>query len=126
MKEGDVILTPLPQADGATKNRPALLLRELPPFGDYLACGISTQLHQAVPEFDEIISKADVDFADSGLLSSSVIRLGFLAVLPSQRILGAIGHVAPDRHARLLRTLSKHLVANLNGSAAKAMGSGKR
>lgn len=122
MKEGDVILTPLPQADGATKNRPALLLRELPPFGDYLACGISTQLHQAVPGFDEIVSKADVDFADSGLLSSSVIRLGFLAVLPSQRILGAIGHVAPDRHARLLRTLSKHLVANLNGSAATAVG----
>lgn len=126
MKEGDVILTPLPQADGATKNRPALLLRELPPFGDYLACGISTQLHQAVPEFDEIISKGDADFADSGILSSSVIRLGFLAVLPSQRIVGAIGQVAPDRHARLLRILSKHLVANLNASANKAIDSDKQ
>jgi len=114
MKEGDVILTPLPQANGATKNRPALLLRELPPFGDYLACGISTQLHQAMPEFDEVISKADTDFARSGLLAPSVIRLGFLAVLPSQRIVGVIGQVAPDRHARLLRTLSGHLIANLN------------
>jgi mRNA interferase MazF len=113
MREGDVILTPLPQADGARKPRPALLLRELPPFGDYLACGISTQLHQAVPQFDEVISRDDADFGESGLLSSSVIRLGFLAVLPSRRIVGAIGHVAPDRHARLLRTLSKHLVANL-------------
>lgn len=121
MKEGAVILTPLPQADGATKNRPALLIRELPPFGDYLACGISTQLHHAVPEFDDIISENDADFANSGLLSSSVIRLGFLAVLPSQRIVGAIGQVAPDRHARLLRTLSKHLVANLDKSANKAM-----
>jgi len=109
-----------------TKNRPALLLRELPPFGDYLACGISTQLHQAVPGFDEIVSKDDVDFTDSGLLSSSVVRLGFLAVLPSQRILGAIGQIAPDRHARLLKTLSKHLVANLNGSTTKAIGSVKR
>jgi len=105
MKEGDVILTPLPQGDGATKNRPALLLRELPPFGDYLACGISTQVHQAVPEFDDIICKDDPDFADSGLLSSSVIRLGFLAVLPNQRIVGAIGQIAADRHARLLRSL---------------------
>ena len=117
MREGDVILTPLPQADGERKPRPALLLRELPPFGDYLACGISTQLHQAVPQFDEVISRVDADFGESGLLSSSVIRLGFLAVLPSQRIVGAIGHVAPDRHARLLRALSRHLVANLEAPA---------
>ena len=91
MREADVILTPLPQADGAMKNRPALLLRELPPFGDFLACGISTQLRQVVPEFDEVITGADADFASSGLLSDSVIRLGFLAVLPRQRILGVIG-----------------------------------
>ena len=121
MREGAVILTPLPQADGERKPRPALLLRELPPFGDYLTCGISTQLHQAVPQFDEVISKTDADFGESGLLSSSIIRLGFLAVLPSQRIVGAIGHVAPDRHARLLRTLSKHLVANLETAANKGM-----
>ncbi len=113
MKEGDVILTPLPQADGVVKNRPALLLRELPPFGDYLVCGISTQLHRAVPEFDEVVLKADADFADSGLLANSVVRLGFLAVLPSRNIVGAIGHIASLRHARLLRTLSSHLVANL-------------
>ena len=32
MKQGDVMLTPIPQADGQIKNRPALFLRELPPF----------------------------------------------------------------------------------------------
>lgn len=32
MKEGDVIIAPMPQADGAVKNRPALILREMPPF----------------------------------------------------------------------------------------------
>ena len=112
MKEGVIILTPLPQADGVTKNRPALLLRTLPPFGDYLACGISTQLQQAVPEFDEIIARTDSDFGDTGLISSSVIRLGFLAVLPNKRIVGAIGHIAPERHTRLLRTLSRHLIGN--------------
>jgi hypothetical protein len=26
MKEGDVVLTPLPQADGQVKNRPAIVL----------------------------------------------------------------------------------------------------
>ena len=114
MKEGDIILTPLQQVDGVTKNRPALLLRELPPFGDYLACGISTQLHQTVPGFDDTITKADPDFASSGVLADSVIRLGFLAVLPRQRILGAIGAITAGRRARLLRRLSKHLTADLD------------
>ena len=119
MKEADIILTPLPQADGIVKNRPALLLRELPPFGDFLACGISAQLHQAVPGFDDIISKADTDFPSSGLVTDSVIRLGFMAVLSRQRILGSIGGIAAERHGRLLRTLSKHLLTNLEEAPNK-------
>jgi mRNA interferase MazF len=119
MKEAEVILTPLPQADGKVKNRPALLLRELPPFGDFLACGVSTQVQQAVPGFDEVVSSDDPDFGASGLLAASVIRLGFLAVLPRQRILGSIGSIGTARHARLLRSLSKHLVANLDRSPGR-------
>lgn len=57
MSEGDVSLTPLPQADGRTKPRPVILLRQMPSFGDWLVCGVSTQLHQAVPDFDETIAK---------------------------------------------------------------------
>ncbi len=114
MNEGDIILTPLPQVDGRIKNRPAVLLRQLPPFGDFLACGISTQLHRAVPDFDEIISSADTDFVMSGLLADSVIRLGFLAVLSPAKILGSIGRIAPDRHTRLLRNLSRHLASGVS------------
>lgn len=121
MTEADIVLTPLPQADGIVKNRPALLLRQLPPFGDFLACGISTQLHQAVPEFDDVISRTDSDFPPSGLVADSVIRLGFLAVLPRQRILGSIGKIAAERHARLLRNLSKHLMANLEEAPNQAI-----
>ena len=44
MKEGDVILVMLPQADGQQKRRPTVVLRVLPPFGDFLVCGISSQL----------------------------------------------------------------------------------
>jgi mRNA interferase MazF len=57
MKEGDVILVPLPQADGQRKPRPAIILRILPPFGDFLVCGISSQLRQQVRGLDELISK---------------------------------------------------------------------
>ena len=109
MRAGDIILIPLPQADGRIKNRPALLLKRMPPFGDWLVCGISSQLQQAVPAFDEIVARGDPDFPASGLVADSVIRIGFLAVVPSKEILGAIGAVAPDRHRRLLNHLSDFL-----------------
>lgn len=111
MKEGDVVLTPLPQADGRIKNRPALLLRELPLYRDFPVCGISTQIHQRVKDFDDLICSGDSDFGRSGLMADSVIRLGFLAVLPRRRIAGSIGAIDPERHERLLRRLNAYLVA---------------
>lgn len=110
MKQGDIILTPVPQADGKLKNRPAIILRKMPYYDDLLVCGISTQLHQYVKGFDEIISPADEDFKSSGLLSKSLIRLGFLAVLPRSHILGSIGAISYERHKRLLKTLSDYLI----------------
>jgi len=92
VKEGDIILTQIPQSDGTLKTRPALVLRELPPFRDLLVCGISTQTHQAVRGFDEVILRTDSDFSDTGLMSDSVARLGFLAVLPRSRFSTPPGH----------------------------------
>ncbi len=111
MKQGDVILTPVPQADGKVKNRPAIILREMPPYRDLLVCGISSQLQQYVKDFDEIVSPTDADFKSSGLRSKSLIRLGFLAVLPRRSILGSIGAISSERHKRLLRRLSDYLIA---------------
>ncbi|WP_199484281.1 hypothetical protein [Thiocapsa marina] len=45
MNEGDVALTPLPQADGRVKNRPTIALRRMPGFGDWLVpCRVRAQL----------------------------------------------------------------------------------
>lgn len=110
MNEGDLVLTPIPQANGLTKNRPALFLREMPPFQDALVCGISTQLQQEVVGFDEIIRKQDGDFVNSGLVAESLIRLGFLAIIPRNKIIGSIGSIDKARHARLLTNLSDYLV----------------
>jgi mRNA interferase MazF len=110
MKEGDVIIVPLPQADGMIKNRPAIILREMPPFRDVLVCGVSTQLHQAVKDFDDVISPHDADFGSSGLQDESLIRLGFLVVIPRSKIAGLIGSISTERHKRLLQRLSEYLV----------------
>ena len=110
MKLGDVIITPIPQADGRIKNRPAVLLCELPPFGDVLVCGISSQVQREVVGFDEIIQINDSDFDISGLKTDSLNRLGFLSVLPVKKIIGTIGSLSPERHRRLLQNLANHLL----------------
>ena len=118
MKEGDVILTPLPQTDGQVKNRPAIILRAMPPYGDFLVCGVSTQLHHEVAGFDDPIRPSDADFAASGLKAASLIRLGFLAVLPESSLLGAIGSIDQARHLRLLERLANHLRSAVAGTEA--------
>jgi mRNA interferase MazF len=109
VKEGDIVLAILPQADGTSKNRPTVLLREMPGFGDLLVCGVSTQLRQQVIDFDEIIVPSDSDFKASGLKSPSLIRLGYLAALPASGFLGRIGSISSERHQRLLTRLSDYL-----------------
>jgi len=110
MNQGDVILTPVPQANGILKNRPAIFLREMPPYRDVLVCGVSTQLHQEVKGFDEVVDQTESDFAATGLRTTSLIRLGFLAVLPRSAVIGSIGSVSPERHKRLLTRLSDYLI----------------
>jgi mRNA interferase MazF len=67
MTEGAVAFLPLKQADGIVKPRPAIALRELPGFGDWLVCGVNRQLHQFGPGFDEQLSANDPDFRLTGL-----------------------------------------------------------
>jgi mRNA interferase MazF len=111
VNEGDVILIPLQQSDWKVKNRPAIILREMPLYRDFLVCGVSTQLHQCIGGFDDLITMSDQDFALSGLMADSVIRLGFLAVIPGKRIMGSIGAISAERHRRLLTRLSDYLLA---------------
>jgi mRNA interferase MazF len=101
------------QSDGTIKSRPVVILREMPPFGDLLVCGISTQLRQFTPGFDELIGYGDSDFATSGLMAESVIRLGFLGIKSRTVYPGSIGTISPERHRRLLQKLSAYLVRHV-------------
>jgi len=62
MQKAKIILTAILQFNGEIKNRPALVLREMPKYQDFLICGISTQLKQYIPNFDETIAPTDIDF----------------------------------------------------------------
>ncbi|MCP5539572.1 MAG: type II toxin-antitoxin system PemK/MazF family toxin [Akkermansiaceae bacterium] len=110
MKPGDIVLAALPQADRSLKLRPALVLCSLPPFGDFLLCGVSTQTRHCREGFDEMIDASDGDFGGSGLRRPSVTRLGFLGSVPTSQIAGILGTIESDRLARLRSRLARRLV----------------
>ena len=110
-RAGQVVVFRFPQADLASgKLRPALLLGKVPgPYDDWLVCMISSQLRHHIEGFDEVIDKADPDFLDSGLKLSSVVRVGRLAVVEGDLLLGAIGEVSKDRLVRIRENLVRWL-----------------
>ncbi|SMP47768.1 mRNA interferase MazF [Desulfonatronum zhilinae] len=109
MKEGDIILVAMGQADNLNKRRPALVLRRMPKFGDLLICGISSQMHQAIPRFDAILARESPEFAQTGLVTSSVVRLGFLNVISINKASGVLGSVGQHLHVTLLERLCRYL-----------------
>lgn len=106
---GSIVLTAIPQADGDIKNRPALLLTQMPGQKDWLVCGISRSQFLAVPGFDEVLLDSDPEFKASGLKVSGVIRAGFVSVLPEQRFEGVLGGIKEVRAKGILSRLAKYL-----------------
>jgi mRNA interferase MazF len=109
---GQIVLFRFPRADlEEGKLRPALLLGRLPgEYDDWLMCMISTQLWHCVEGFDDVIRENDPDYAQSGLKAPSVIRVGRLAVVEGEIIVGAIGQVAPERLERIKGRLTDWLM----------------
>ena len=111
IQEGQVVLFRFPQTDQTEgKLRPALILRKSPgPYDDWLICMISSQLSQQIPEFDEVLTEKDSDFARSGLKNSSVIRISRIAIVDSSILLGTIGEIDPHRLSLIKKRLSDWL-----------------
>jgi len=110
MTEGDIILARIPQADGGGKVRPTILLRQLPGFGDYLACGVSTQLKYEIKDFDFPLMESDEEFTATGLKQSSLARLSFLGVLTQSQVLGKIGCINQAALNTLRNRLANYIV----------------
>ena len=108
IREGQIVLFRFPYADHKEgKLRPALVIRQLPgSYEDWLICMISTQLRHYTPEFDEIIQSNDADFSRTGLKEPSIIRVGRLAVVEGDTLLGAIGEINSNRLQRVKENLS--------------------
>jgi mRNA interferase MazF len=107
MKPGDIVLIRFPQADlKQGKLRPALVIAISPShYSDLLLALISSRLHQATPEFDEIINSSDPDYLSTGLKVASVIRLGRLTSVETSVINARLGNISPERLIRLKKSL---------------------
>ena len=105
---GQIVLFRFPQTDlGDGKLRPALLLGKLPgEYDDWLICMVSSQTRHYISAFDEIVQASDSDFVESGLKVESVVRVGRLAVVSGEILLGAIGQVSDERLLRIKTHLS--------------------
>lgn len=109
MKEGEIVLIPLPQSNGQYKPRPALLLKKMHFQGDFLVVGLSSQLHQHVKGFDIVIDQHHADYKKSGLRSASVVRLGHLAIINETKIPGTIGSISQQVLKQLQQTLGNYI-----------------
>jgi mRNA interferase MazF len=107
-KAGEIALFRFPQTDlNLGSLRPSLLVAQIPnAYDDWLVCMISSQLHQAIPNFDEIILRTDTDFAQTRLKSDSVIRLSRLAVVSETIFVGKLGEISPARLQRVKDNLA--------------------
>lgn len=109
-ESGQIILVSMPQSDETFKKRPAMLLKNFNDYPDWLVCGISSKLHHHILGFDELLLNSNTVFADSGLKTSSLIRLGFLTRIPESKMLGVIGFIPAKLHQELLHRLVNFLL----------------
>lgn len=110
LAEGNIVLVELPQSAGKVKLRPAVVLKQMPSFNDFLVCGISSQQHHYLENFDELLDESHIAFTATGLHKDSVIRLSSLAVFSSEKIMYSIGKIPHDLHKTLLKRLGEFLL----------------
>ncbi len=105
---GQIVLFKFPRTDLILGSlRPSLLIAPIPSsYDDWLVCMISTQIHQAIPNFDEIILKTDSDFAQTRLKSESVVRLSRLAVVSETIFVGKLGEISQTRLKNIKENLA--------------------
>lgn len=117
-RPGQVVVLRFPQTDlSPGKLRPALLIAPLPgPYEDWLACMVSTKLHQAVSGFDELIDHTSTDFVLSGLKVPSLIRVTRLAVVSREVLAGSLGEIASERLQRIRKNLSSWILGSSSQS----------
>ena len=109
MEKGSVVLIGFPQSDGSFKSRPAVLLKEVLPYNDWLLCIVSTKIHNQIEGLDILLDKSHPDFSDSHLKTASLIRVGILYTIPINFIEGKIGSISNKTYTAIINNLIAYI-----------------
>jgi len=100
MKKGDIVLIPFPFTDlSGSKKRPALTL--ISGDLDLTVSFISTQLHWEEPT--DLILQPN---SSNGLKKRSLVRIGKIATIEKDLVIGKLGHIRDDK----VKELDKKLI----------------
>ena len=110
LARGDIVLVPFPFTDlTARKVRPAVIVSPDPQRLDVVAAFLSSALPPELVETDWLLPTIHVEFALTGLKTTSVVRLGKLLTLHRALIFRKLGRVGPsiqrEMDARLRRAV---------------------
>lgn len=109
MEAGSVVRIALLQSNGELKSRPALLLKNVEPFNDWLLCSISSKLHNAVKGLDLILDEEHEDYKQSGLKYPGVVRVAHVFTMSEETIEGTIGKLIKPTLKRLKNNLGEYI-----------------
>lgn len=91
-KKGAIILIPFPFTDlSSSKVRPALIISNSTQGDDVIAIFISSSVKKENFFHDVMIKKSDENFPQTGLKTSSTIKVNKIATLEKKIILGELG-----------------------------------
>lgn len=106
---GSIVLVPFPFTDlTSTKLRPALIIsKDNPRSEDVVVSFITSKIKPQLASYEFMVTAESVNFINTGLKVSSVIRFDKIATLNKKLILGELGFVPP----KSLKTLKKRFLS---------------
>lgn len=110
MKAGDICKVGLIQPDGTVKDRPVVLIKEVPPFNDWIVAVVTSRIRNMEPSIDYLLKDTEPGFSNTGLRKTSLIRLGLINTINSGLIKGVIGELSYGVLNILKTNLSQFIV----------------
>jgi mRNA interferase MazF len=109
MEKGSIVLIGLPQSDGSYKTRPAVLLKKIAPYNDWLLCIISTKIQNQIKRVDILVDESHPDFRNTRLKTASLIRVAMIYTIPLHSIQGKIGSVSNNTYDTIISNFISYI-----------------
>jgi mRNA interferase MazF len=102
LQRGDIVLTRFPYSDlSGASVRPALVVSQGPIGIDIVLAGISSVVRSPLPPTDALVDANHAEFPQTGLRTTSVIRIHKLVAVEDNVVVRRLGAVGPILQAEV-------------------------